>query len=43
MSVPAGADELRSRYLLDVFNQVTNIVRAKERKKRRLLREARRL
>jgi hypothetical protein len=39
----AGLDELRSRYLLEVFTQVTSVVRKKERRKRRLLREARAL
>ena len=38
-----GSDELRSKYLLDVFKEVSNIVKKKERKKRRLLREARAL
>ncbi len=37
----AGLDELRSRYLLEVFTQVTSVVKKKERRKRRLLREAR--
>jgi len=35
-----GSDELRSRYLLDVFDQVNRIVRKKEKRKRRLMREA---
>jgi len=38
-----GSDEVRSRYLMDVFNQVNSIVKKKEKRKRRLLREARRL
>jgi len=43
LNVVGGSDELRSKYLLDVFNEVTNIVNKKERRKRRLLKEARRL
>ncbi len=35
-----GSDELRSRYLLDIFDQVNRIVRRKEKRKRRLMREA---
>ena len=38
-----GADEVRSRHLMEVFNQVNKIVRKKEKKKRKLMREAKRL
>jgi hypothetical protein len=38
-----GADEVRSRYLLDVFAQVNKILKKKERRKRRLIKEAKRL
>ena len=38
-----GLDELRSRHLFEVFTQVTSVVKKKERRKRRLLREARAL
>jgi predicted RNA-binding protein with PIN domain len=38
-----GADQIRSRHLFHVFQQVNKIVRKKERRKRKLIKEARRL
>jgi hypothetical protein len=38
-----GADEVRSKHLFDIFQQVNKIVKKKERKKRRLIKEAKRL
>lgn len=43
LSYIPGADEIRSKNLYDVFMQVNRIVKKKERRKRRLIKEAKRL
>jgi len=41
--VLGGADEVRSKHLYDIFTQVNKIVKKKERRKRKLIKEAKRL
>ncbi len=43
MVVCSGSDEVRNKYLFDVFTQVNTIVKNKQKRKKRLLREAKRL
>lgn len=43
MSLNGGGEEVRNKYLYDIFTQVNKIVLKKEKKKRKLLREAKRL
>lgn len=42
-NICGGADEVRNKYLLSVFNEVNNAVKKKEKKRKKLMKELKKL